>query len=629
MIEGQNLSQFFSRKTWNTAGINNFNDYPIPFRCYGVDILEGRLIEFKDGNLAQAIRSSMAIPLVFSPVLIENPTDTMMIVDGGVMHNFPVSDVRRMGADIVIGAYTGFEDEVSPSDMSSITKITGRVLMFGGVNDSKTQADSANILITPDLKGIQPSDFLQADKIIARGEAAAKVHHDELKRLADSLNAIEPRQRPAPLPEIDSIRISRVEINGISVTDGENARGIIGIEDGQKVTVDMIEESIKRLYSTLLYKSVSYRIETDALGEIALIYTVKEKGQTLLDLGFYYDDMYNIGFTMKYTRRSLWNKKYDAFIFANINQYPGIQAQITRNISSNNTLSLSSQLEYFFDFKQLYDKNIKLGEIKYRHFDWDVVGVNKAFGSHTKICGSTFFESFGARIDHDSYSALPDTNSTFYYQYGFRMKMKHNSFDNNNYPQSGARWDIEMKGVLGSHKVIEFYDRDSVCDRTSYLKIGTNFQYAITASKINTTFMPAACIGIGTANLHFADQFFLGGYNFNKRYGLTPFVGMRPNQIGIQNFGMMSITARIEPFKNMGIELLKYVNILSCINIMAAYDSLSDIDLLNPTYSSGGFGQGVLIRTPIGPISFIYADDSYVGKTYYYFSLGFNLPYIK
>lgn len=632
MIEGQNLSQFFSRQTWCTAGINKFDDYPIPFRCYGVDILKGRQVEFKDGDLAQAIRGSMAIPLVFSPVLIETLADTMLIVDGGVMHNFPVEDVRRMGADIVIGSYTGYDESVTAEEMNSIAKITGRVLMFGGVNDSKNQAKLVDpkYLISPNVKGIQPSDFLQADIIIKRGEEAAELHIADLKHLADSLNAIEPRKRPAPLVRHDSIKISRVIICGIENTDKENAYGIIGINENQYVSVDMIEEGITRLYSTLLYKSINYSVETTPDGKIALVFSVKEKGPAQLDLGLYYDETYDIGFTVKYSRRSLWNKKYDAWIFANVNRYPGVQAQINRNINKDNTLSVSSQIEFFLDFKKIYEKNLKLGEIKYRHFNWDVACINKAFGSHTKLCASTFFELLGAKVDHNAYSALPDSNSTFYNQYGLRLKMKHNSLDNNIYPKSGARWDIEAKGVLGSHKTIEFYDRDSVCDRTSYLKISTNFQYAITFPKINTTIVPSTSIGVGTADLHFADQFFIGGNRDNLRYGQISFAGLLPNQFYTQNYGMMSLAVRYDGLNQLfKFELLKYVNPIARINVMAAYDSLSGIDLLKPSYSNSSLGWGVMIRTPIGPITYFQSECYHSEKMCRYFSVGFNLPYIK
>ena len=208
--------------------------------------------------------------------------------------------------------------------------------------------------------------------------------------------------------------------------------------------------------------------------------------------------------------------------------------------------------------------------------------------------------------------------------------MKHNSLDHNIYPKTGARWDIETKGVIGSYRRIELYERkDSVCDRTAYLKFNTNFQYAFTFFKDHITLLPSASIGIGTDDMNFADQFFIGGYRFNKRYGQIPFAGLKLNQYSTHNYAMTGITLRFQDYTPFGLELLKYVNGLVRVNVMAAYDSLSDINLLCPSYVNGGIAEGFLIRTPIGPITFICSHNSRTEKRCFYFSVGFNLPYIK
>lgn len=624
VIEGQNLSQFFSRLTWCTAGINKFDDYPIPFRCYGVDILKGRLIEFSEGNLAQAIRGSMAIPLVFSPVVIETESDTMMIVDGGVMHNFPVDDVRAMGADIVIGAYTGYEDSVSVNEMNSIAKITGRVLMFGGVTDSKQQIEHVDYLIAPDMHGVQPSDFLQADKIIKRGEESAKLHHSELKRLADSLNSIEPHKRPAPLVRHDSILIGKVVINGINITDEENAYGIIDIKDNQYVTVSTIEDATTRLYATLLYSSINYRIETNENGKIDLIYTVKEKGQSQFKFAYYYDNIYNIGFTLKYERRNLWNKKYSTSIYANINRHPGFHAQLNRSASRDNTLSLSTKLEVHFDFKYAYNKNKKLGDYKYNHFCWDVIGLNKTLNTHTKMGLSAFYEVFATKIDKDTYSGLTN-NDEQTSQPGLRFYAKHNSYDDNLYPKHGSKWHAELKGAFGSKRKITDDENepavDSVIRHTNYMKISFNYESAYTFGNNTTSLLPSAYIGIATNDIQSADMFYIGGYKYNLRYGQTPFVGFQLNHICDRNFGSVGITFRQEFFK--------YANLILKANAVATYHSLKDIVDDGPTCKSIGIGAGFLVRTPIGQISFFRANDTYVEKGYYYLSVGFNLPYLQ
>jgi len=625
MIEAPNLSVFFSEKTWCTAGINNFDDYPIPFRCYGVDILKGRLIEFSDGDLARAIRSSMAIPLVFSPVLIENPTDTMLIVDGGVMHNFPVEDVINMGADIVIGAYTGFEDEVKADEMNSITKITGRVLMFGGVNDSKEQMELVNprYRITPDLKGVQPSDFLKADKIIKRGEEAANARLADLKKLADSLNAIEPRKHPKRLPRPDTIVVNHVVINGLNFTNSENAYGIIGIGDNQKVTPKMIEEGITRLYATLLYKSINYSITTGSDGKITLTFNVKEKGLSQFNIGGYYDNIYNIGFTLKFSQRNFLWKHYDAYIFANINKYPGVQFQLSRNVGKKDVWTLYSRAEWARDFKTFYDGSRRLGDIKFRHASWDVLGGSRTLGNYTLAEASPIFEHFLFSTDEDDNIADENVRNCAHFQEGIRLTVKRNTLDDNIYPKNGTRWRIDAKGVMnksrtdsiGSDNVVT-----EIIDKCKYLKFSTDFERAFTLPNNTTTFVPSASIGISTQSIIEPDKFYLGGFEYNMRYGHTPFIGLQPNQVYANNFSTVGLTFRQE--------IYKYFNVVLRANALVADDVLSGI-WEAPAVASIGAGIGALIRTPIGPICLIHAIDTYVQKEYTYFNIGFNLPYIK
>ena len=629
MLEAPNLSNFFSKNTWRTVGINKFDDYPIPFRCYGVDILKGNTVEFSEGDLARAIRGSMAIPLVFSPVLIENQTDTLLIVDGGVMHNFPVKDVIDMGADIVIGAYTGFEDEVTADEMNSITKITGRVLMFGGVNDSKDQMKLLNpkYLITPDLKGIQPSDFLKADKIIKRGEDAANEHLADLKKLADSLNAIEPRKRPDTLVCHDTIVVDHVVVNGLEYTNKETAYGIIDITDNQKVTSSMIEEAITRLYATLLYKSIYYSITTSDDGKITLTFNVKEKGLTQFSVGGYYDNIYNIGLTLKFSQRNFLWKHYDAYVFANINKYPGVKVQISRNVGKKDVWTLYSKAEWNSDFKTIYTGSKRRGDLDFMHASWDLAGGSRTIGNYTLAEASPLIEFFLLDSDEDNNISEDIPPYTSCFQEGIRLAVKHNTLDNNLYPKNGIRWHIEAKGIFNANEKIDGYDDVSknVADLDrKYLKLSTDFECAFTINydrwkNTSTTLVPWAAAGISTKQIIGPDKFYLGGFEYNMRYGQTPFIGLQPNQVCTNNFSAIGLTVRQE--------IHTYFNAVVRINALAAYDELTD--LKKPTVSSIGIGAGILIRTPIGPICFLRATDSYLIKDYYYFNIGFNLPYIK
>lgn len=627
MLEAPNLSNFFSKKTWRTAGINKFDDYPIPFRCYGVDILKSDTVEFSEGDLARAIRGSMAIPLVFSPVLIENQTDTMLIVDGGVMHNFPVTDVIKMGADIVIGAYTGFEDVVTADEMNSITKITGRVLMFGGVTDSRQQVEKVDYLITPDLKGVQPADFLKADKIIKLGEDAANEHLAELKKLADSLNSIEPRKRPDSLINNDTIIVNHVVINGLEYTNSETAYGIIDITDNQKVTSDMIEEAITRLYATLLYKSIYYSITTGDNGKITLTFNVKEKGLTQFSVGGYYDNIYNVGLTLKFSQRNFLWKHYDAYIFANINQYPGVKVQISRNVGKKDVWTLYSKAEWNSDYKTIYDGSKRRGDLDFMHASWDLAGGSRTIGNYTLAEASPVIEFFLLDSDEDNNISKDIPPYTSCFQEGIRLAVKHNTLDNNLYPKNGSRWHFEAKGIFNAKEKIDGYDdvnKNVVNKNCKYLKLSTDYERAFTFNykrwkNTSTTLVPWAAAGISTKQIISPDKFYLGGFEYNMRYGQTPFIGLQPNQVCTDNFSAIGLTVRQE--------FHTYFNAVLRVNALAAYDELTDIG--NPSLSTIGLGAGILIRTPIGPICFMNGTDTNLQKDYYYFNIGFNLPYIK
>ena len=99
VLEGQKLSELFSKLTLRAQNIDDFSEFPIPFAALSVDVVSGKNIILNKGSLPDAMLASMAIPTIFSPVI----KDTMILVDGGLARNFPVKEVKDMGADIVIG----------------------------------------------------------------------------------------------------------------------------------------------------------------------------------------------------------------------------------------------------------------------------------------------------------------------------------------------------------------------------------------------------------------------------------------------------------------------------------------------------------------------------------------------
>ena len=102
-LRDQKLREFISSYTYPVFNVNDFDDLPIPFRAMTTDIVNGKEVFLDKGSLGFAMRASMSIPGVFQAV----PYDSTLLVDGGVLNNFPVDRAREMGYDIVIGSDVG------------------------------------------------------------------------------------------------------------------------------------------------------------------------------------------------------------------------------------------------------------------------------------------------------------------------------------------------------------------------------------------------------------------------------------------------------------------------------------------------------------------------------------------
>ena len=100
IINDQYLREFFSYHSYPVFSIDEFDDLPIAYRSVTTDIVNGEEVVLKDGSLALAMRASMSIPSVFEPIAYKD----VLLVDGGIVNNFPVDVAKEWGADFIIGS---------------------------------------------------------------------------------------------------------------------------------------------------------------------------------------------------------------------------------------------------------------------------------------------------------------------------------------------------------------------------------------------------------------------------------------------------------------------------------------------------------------------------------------------
>jgi len=179
LIAGHRLGIELRLLTLRVLGSDDFDRLPLPFRAVAADIGNGEMVVLRRGELARAMRASMAVPGVFSPVEL----DGRLLVDGGVVDNLPVDQARAMGADIVIAVDVGtpMAAKRRPDSIASILSRTTDMLTRVNV---ERMLPSVDLLIQPEVRTFGLLDFDQGREILPKGETAARARAVDLARLA-------------------------------------------------------------------------------------------------------------------------------------------------------------------------------------------------------------------------------------------------------------------------------------------------------------------------------------------------------------------------------------------------------------------------------------------------------------
>jgi NTE family protein len=236
--------------------MKDFDELPIPFRCVATDMTTGKEHVFKDGSLAQAMRSTMSIPGVFAPV----EHGTQVYSDGGAVNNLPVDVARKMGADIVIAVYldTGPFNKTS---LNSLVGVAGRNVEIMIAANELNSMKEANILLKADVSKFTSGDFEKSAEIIPQGAKVAEEHATELEKYSVSdaewqayLTERNSRRR-THLPEPKFVDI--YGMHGVRQTEiaNEFTRYV-----NQPIDTKAIEKTITDLQGTGLYSSISYNL---------------------------------------------------------------------------------------------------------------------------------------------------------------------------------------------------------------------------------------------------------------------------------------------------------------------------------------------------------------------------------
>ncbi len=185
LYQGQEIDLLLNHYFSPAYNIRDFNDLQTPFLCIGTDLLTGDEVVIDKGYLPTAIRASMSIPGYFSPVKYMD----YYLVDGGVVNNYPAKNVKEMGAEIIVGGDVQSGLTKSIDDLNSLTAILDQITSYYRVEANEDGYALTDLYVHIPLD-FSMMDFESHEAIIAVGDSVGRAHFDEIKALADSLNAI-------------------------------------------------------------------------------------------------------------------------------------------------------------------------------------------------------------------------------------------------------------------------------------------------------------------------------------------------------------------------------------------------------------------------------------------------------
>jgi NTE family protein len=284
---GEGVGIIISRFAAPYENMKSFDDLPTPFRCVATDLLTANEVIFDKGSLFDALRATMSLPALFSPVNQNN----MVLVDGGLVNNLPVDVVKAMGADVVIAV--ALNKPPDPSEVKSLLGVASRSVSVMITDNERRNMGLATHILMPDLKNFGTNDYPRYLEISKSGyESVTADKADLLDRYALNdtewsayLKQRQDRRRP------ESISPQFVEIAGqIAPKRGAALEAALKVPPGQPLNRDVVEDQMIKLTGMGRYATADYSfVQRDS--QYGLRVQVKEKtwGPPFLKVGLLID----------------------------------------------------------------------------------------------------------------------------------------------------------------------------------------------------------------------------------------------------------------------------------------------------------------------------------------------------
>ncbi len=601
--KGQNVLNMMTELLEHVDTITDFNKLPIPFVCIATNIETGEKEVLSSGFLPRAVQASGAFPTLLEPIEI----DGNLLVDGGIVNNYPVDEVIKLGADIIIGVQLGNE-LVNRDELNSAIDIVNQIMSFQIYSSYKENIKNTDILVTPDMTGYTVTSFDYYDDIYALGEEAARLHFDDFVAVANQQThkraPFKRKERP------NEIVIKSIEIEGNQDYTLAYVKSKMRIKSNDTITYSSLIDGINNLSATGNFTNIQYKVVDEDDGSIVQLKLKQNEISTYIKLAVHYDELYKTSILVNLTSKHLLMKN-DVF---------SVDLILGDNIRYNFDYFIDNGSNWSFGLKSRYNRfntsvdfafqpEINKVDLKYRDFTnqlyiQTVLNEKFALGigaEHKRITAytETFLTTTVVEDDDKNYFDKSD-------YLNFISYIKFDTYDQKYFQKEGVYFGVDFRWYL--------FSTDYDDNFNSFSQLQGKFGFAHTFfNKLTMHIVAEAGLNIGDNNNDILN-FHLGGYGENFVNTFVSFYGYDYAALTDRAFVLTALKLRYEIFKS------NYV-------MATANAARVENDLINEGRifedTKLGFGLGYGIDSFLGPIELNYTYSPDTDKNYLYFNLGY------
>ncbi len=376
LVKGQNLANLFTHLAVGFHDSIDFNTMPIPYCAVATDMVKFQEVDMHSGYVAQAMRASMSIPGMFTPVRL----DSMVLVDGGLRNNYPVDVARSMGADYVIGVNLNKIKDMTNADFNKPGAVITRIAEVHTENKFRQNWADTDIALQIDADPYNSMSFQPAavDTLIARGERCAMSHWHELMALKarlglaldDDTTANTARRRSAGYshPVLETVPIAAVTFTHVLPAEEHLLRKKFHLERKQ-LSIDQIENVITELRGRLYYNDASYQLLGDHSNGYRLHFDTEGKKASQVYLGARFDSEELAAIQIESFFPNIAGlKKHPYTLEAKLRLGKRIKAGLTSTLSTSSTCNLALGYNFSYNDIDLYRHGKRYYDMRYyRH----------------------------------------------------------------------------------------------------------------------------------------------------------------------------------------------------------------------------------------------------------------------